>query len=124
VYRESLLASYQLHVTVHRSGGGVDAYAHWECSSIRHPYAHYLARGYSAEKGVGMMRSALEERTDRHGITWSIDSPHRRYARYISLLRTVSAPLARRVADPPERFDGGLTEETPGLLQRVGSILR
>ena len=124
VYRESLLASHQLHVTIHRSDGGVDAYAHWEYSSIRHPYRHYLAREYSAEKGVEMMRSALEERADRHGIAWSIDSPHRRRTWYVSLLRTVSEPLAREVAGIPERFDGGLTEETPGLLQRVSSALR
>ena len=71
-----------------------------------------------------MMRSALEERADRHDIAWSIDSPHRRRTWYISLLRTVSEPLAREVAGIPERFDGGLTEETPGLLQRVSSALR
>ncbi len=124
VYRESLLASHQLHVTIHRAETGVDTYAHWEYSSIRHPYRHYLAREYSAEKGVGMMRSVLEETTDRHDISWSIDSPHRRHTWYISLLRTVSEPLARRVADIDERFNGGLTEQTPGLLQRASSVLR
>ena len=123
VYRESLLASHQLHVTIHRAGGGIDTYAHWERSSIRHPYRHYLARGYSADKGVGVMRSALEE-ADRHGIAWSIDAPHRRRTWYISLLRTVSEPLADRVTDTRERFDGALTEETPGILQRAVSVLR
>lgn len=124
VHRESLLASHQLHVTIHRSDAGVDTYAHWEYSSIRHPYRHYLAREYSAEKGVRMMRSALESIMDEQDITWTINSPHRRHTWYISLLRTVSEPLARKVADVPDRFDGGLTEKTPGFVQQISSALR
>ncbi len=124
VYRESILADYQLHVTIHRAETGVQTYAHWEYSSIRHPYRHYLAREYSADTGVRMMRSVLERTTDRFGISWHIKSPHRRYTWYISLLRVVSEPLARRVADVSERFEEGLTEGSPGIFQRVSSALR
>lgn len=116
VYRESLLAAYQLHVTIHRAETGVQMYAHWEYSSVRHPYRHYLTREYSAETGVRMMRSILAETTDRFGISWETTSPYRRYTWYISLLRTVSAPLAHRAADVADRFKGGLTEPGSGIL--------
>ena len=124
VYRDSLCADNQLHVTIHRAENGVRVYAHWESSSIRHPYRHYLAREYSAETGVRMMRSTLAEATDQFGISWGIESPHRRYTWYVSLLRTVSKPLARNVADVADRFEGGLTEGTPGLFQRVSSTFK
>lgn len=124
VYRESLLADYQLHVTLHREETGIQTYAHREYSSIRHPYRHYLAREYSAEAGVRVMRSVLEETTNGFGISWDIKYPHRRYTWYISLLRTVSEPLAHRAADVSDRFKAGLTEETSGLFQRVVSTLR
>ena len=116
VFRESLLADYQLHVIIHEAESGIQTYAHWEYSSIRHPYHHYLAREYDPETGVQMMRSILTETSDRFGISWGIKSPHRRYTWYISLLRAVSEPLARRVADVSERFEGGLSEETSGLV--------
>lgn len=124
VYRESLLTDYQLHVTIHRAETGIQTYAHWEYSSIRHPYRHYLAREYSAETGVRMMRSVLDQTAERFDVSWGIKSPHRRYTWYISLLRTVSEPLARRVVDVSDRFEEGLSRETPGIVQRVASVLR
>jgi hypothetical protein len=68
VWRASPLASYQLHVILHELNevDGVDVYAHWECSWIRHPYKHYVARGYDAEKGVELTRRWL---TDDDGKT-------------------------------------------------------
>ena len=62
VWRPSPLSSWQLHVVLHdlEGGEGVDVYAHWECSWIRHPYNHYVARGYDAEKGVELTRAVLE----------------------------------------------------------------
>lgn len=124
VHRESFLADHQLHVILHQAETGIQAYAHWEYSSIRHPYRHYLAREYSAETGVRMMRSVLEETSDRFGLSWRIKSPHRRHTWYISLLRTVSEPLASRVAGVSDRFSGGVTEESPGVFQRVSAALR
>ncbi|NUE03555.1 hypothetical protein HUB97_13785 [Halorubraceae archaeon YAN] len=124
VYRESLFADYQLHVTIHRAESGIQTYAHWEYSSIRHPYRHYLAREYSAETGVRMMRSVLERSENRSGISWNITASYRRYTWYISLLRTVSEPLARRVADVSDRFKGGLTEGKSGIFQRISTTLR
>jgi hypothetical protein len=68
VWRASPLASYQLHIILHEldEADGVDVYAHWECSWIRHPYKHYVARGYDAEKGVELARKWL---TDDDGKT-------------------------------------------------------
>ena len=62
VWRPSPVSSHQLHVVLHdlEGGEGVDVYAHWECSWIRHPYNHYVARGYDAEKGVELTRRILE----------------------------------------------------------------
>ena len=69
VYRDHLLADDQLHVVLHTLGDDevddddderVDVYAHWERSWIRHPYAHYVARGYDAEKGVEITKRLLE----------------------------------------------------------------
>ena len=63
VYREHLLADDQLHVVLHTEGDDeerVDVYAHWERSWIRHPYAHYVARGYDAERGVEITIRLLE----------------------------------------------------------------
>ncbi|SEW09678.1 hypothetical protein [Natrinema salifodinae] len=61
VWRPSLLADEQLHIVVHdlRNETGVDVYAHWEYSWIRHPYKHYVARGYDAERGVALARRWL-----------------------------------------------------------------
>lgn len=61
VWRPSLLADEQLHIVIHdlENEVGVDVYAHWEYSWIRHPYKHYLARGYDAETGVAIARRWL-----------------------------------------------------------------
>ncbi len=124
VYRESLLADHQLHVILHETDTGVETYAHWEYSSIRHPYRHYLARDYSAEKGVRMMRSVLERTTDGYGISWTIEPTYQRHTWYLSLLRSISDDLARKVVGVREQFKGGLTEESPGVIQRARSVLR
>ncbi|RKD97918.1 hypothetical protein [Halopiger aswanensis] len=61
VWRPSPLADGQLHIVLHalEDGTGVDVYAHWEYSWIRHPYKHYIARGYDAEIGVQLARRWL-----------------------------------------------------------------
>ncbi|WP_418284207.1 hypothetical protein [Halorubrum sp. DTA46] len=124
VSRDSLLADHQLHAILHDGDGGVDVYAHWEYSSIRHPYRHYLARDYDAETGVRLTRSILSDTAAEHDISWTIESRHRRHAWYFDLLRTVSEDLASRVADVQERFLGGLTSESDGIVQRAVSALR
>lgn len=63
VYRDSALASRQLHVVLHALEDReecVDVYAHWECSWIRHPYRHYTKQGYDAETGVELTRRLLD----------------------------------------------------------------
>ena len=122
VHRKSLLADHQLHVIIHQTEDGIDLYAHWEYSSIRHPYRHYLARDYSAETGVQMMRTILNDNAD--GISWEIQSSPRRHTWYISLLRAVSDSLARRFAEMPDRYDGGLRDERSGIIRRGISLLR
>lgn len=124
VYRESLLADHQLHVILHQTETGVETYAHWEYSSIRHPYSHYLARHYSASKGVRIMRAVLEETASKDDLSWTIESPYQRHTWYISLLRRVSDKLTSRVIGVRDRYTGGLTEETPGIVHRASSILR
>lgn len=124
VYRESLLTDHQLHTILHKTETGIETYAHWEYSSIRHPYRHYLARDYSASKGVQIMRTVLEETADDHGISWTIEPSHQRHTWYISLLRAISKDLARRVVDVRDRFAGGLTKESPGIAQWANSVLR
>ena len=120
VYRDSVLADHQLHVILHQAEEDVAVYAHWEYSSMRHPYRHYLARDYDAEKGVKLLRSVLEETTAGYGISWTIEPSHRRHSWYLSLMRMVSVDLARYVAGVRERFDGGLTEESPGIVHLNG----
>ena len=59
VWRRHPLADCQLHVVLHALEDRdecVDVYAHWEYSWIRHPYAHYVARGYDADRGVAITR--------------------------------------------------------------------
>ncbi|RQG99232.1 hypothetical protein [Natrarchaeobius oligotrophus] len=62
VFRRSLFADEQLHVTVFRAGSDrIDTYAHWEHSWIRHPIKHYRAHGWNTSAGVSTMRSLLRE---------------------------------------------------------------
>lgn len=93
VWRPSPLADEQLHVVLHdlEDTEGVDVYAHWECSWIRHPYKHYVARGYDAERGVALARQWLvdyeEERLNgSDGIAYEIDdSLSRKASEYLFL---------------------------------------
>ncbi|RQG96478.1 hypothetical protein [Natrarchaeobius chitinivorans] len=92
VWRSSPLADYQLHVVLHdlEDAEGVDVYAHWECSWIRHPYKHYVARGYDAEKGVELARRFLTaydgDRLEGTGIEYEVDdSLSRQASEYLSL---------------------------------------
>ncbi|RQH01190.1 hypothetical protein [Natrarchaeobius oligotrophus] len=92
VWRSSPLADYQLHVVLHalEDGEGVDVYAHWECSWIRHPYKHYVARGYDAETGVELARRWLTgyagDELEGTGVEYEIDdSLSRRASEYLSL---------------------------------------
>lgn len=79
VWRPSMLSSYQVHVVLHElaDGNGVDVYAHWECSWIRHPYKHYVGRGYDAEKGVEILRrwfSTIDVSEASVDISFEVDS--------------------------------------------------
>ena len=92
VWRASPLADYQLHVVLHEleDGAGTDVYAHWECSWIRHPYNHYVARGYDAEFGVELARRWLTgydgDEIHGTGIDYEIDrSISRQASEYLSL---------------------------------------
>ncbi|ELY50056.1 hypothetical protein [Natronolimnohabitans innermongolicus] len=93
VWRASPLADMQLHVVLHEveNTEKVDVYAHWECSWIRHPYKHYVARGYDAEKGVELARRWLinydeECLNGSDGIGYEVDdSFSRRASEYLSL---------------------------------------
>ena len=80
VWRPSPLADHQLHIVLHaiEDAEKVDVYAHWELSWIRHPYKHYVARGYDAEKGVRLARKWLVDYERRclngsDGIAYEID---------------------------------------------------
>ncbi|WP_226480183.1 hypothetical protein [Natrinema amylolyticum] len=91
VWRPSPFADEQLHVVIHdlENEPGVDVYAHWEYSWIRHPYKHYLARGYDAETGVAMARRWLvdgDELAVGPGVEYEIDhSLARRASEVLSL---------------------------------------
>ncbi|ELY51830.1 hypothetical protein [Natronorubrum bangense] len=93
VWRESPLADNQLHIVLHEleDAEKVDVYAHWECSWIRHPYKHYVARGYDAQKGVELARRWLVDAGDERlngssGIEYEIDdSLSRRASQYLSV---------------------------------------
>ncbi len=92
VWRPSALSSYQLHIVLHEleDAEGVDVYAHWECSWIRHPYKHYVARGYDAEKGVRLARRWLSsydgDTIEGQGVDYEIDnSVTRRASEYLSV---------------------------------------
>ena len=64
VWRESLLATKQLHVmTFQRTNGGTDCYAHWEYSAINPTTAlkHYRGKDYSPKKGERMLEEKLPE---------------------------------------------------------------
>ncbi|WP_254761577.1 hypothetical protein [Natrinema marinum] len=79
VWRPSLFADEQLHIVLHdlENEAGIDVYAHWECSWTRHPYHHYVARGYDAEKGVALARRWLvdgDELAFGPGIDYEIDN--------------------------------------------------
>lgn len=123
VYRESLLADHQLHAILHETDAGTEMYAHWEYSSIRHPYQHYLARHYSAEKGVAKMHSTLDELGEVEGIDWTIEPTYQRHTWYVDLLHSISRGATERVFEVPKRFRDGLTPESPGLVQRAASRL-
>ncbi len=110
VWRSSPLASYQLHIVLHdlENETGVDVYAHWECSWIRHPYNHYVARGYDAEKGVELARRWLEQYDgdvvgNGSGLEYEIDtSLERRLSESLSLsyyqLEELSAGIRDRIS--------------------------
>jgi hypothetical protein len=85
VRRESLFADWQLHLVLHATDEGhVDVYAHWEYSWITHPYKHYAAREYDAEKGVQLARARLGKYDGERfpeGLPYEIESPYRRRLR-------------------------------------------
>ncbi len=92
VWRPSLGSLWQLHVVLHAltddPDDRVDVYAHWECSWIRHPFRHYVARGYDAETGVELARRWLTgyDGDAIDGLEYEIDdSIERRLSERLSL---------------------------------------
>lgn len=70
VRRKSPLATWQLHVTLFRTGHGtVEVFAHREYSWLRHPYKHYTQDGWDTRGGVERLRSLLSD----HGIPFWIE---------------------------------------------------
>lgn len=135
VWRPSLFADEQLHVVVHdlENEPGVDIYAHWECSWIRHPYRHYLSRGYDAEKGVAITRRWLidgDELEYGPSIDYEIDNSFaRRASEYLSLsyyrvIESVGAIKSKLpfvdAADRPQiiKRDGARNSVSPTITER------
>ncbi|ADD04662.1 uncharacterized protein Nmag_1078 [Natrialba magadii ATCC 43099] len=132
VWRPSPLSSYQVHIVLHEleNEAGVDVYAHWECSWIRHPYKHYATHGYDAEKGVTLARRWLTnyagEELEGRGIEFEIDdSPARQASEYFSLsYYQIEEHLAAiRSTLPFMDGDGSLTidrdDERDGVSPRI-----
>ena len=136
VWRPSPLSSWQLHVVLHELEEReecVDVYAHWECSWIRHPYKHYVARGYDAEKGVELTKAWLEEYDGDavEDLEFDVDTTLvRRLSDHFSLsyywVKERSLALRSRVplvdGDPTDRLtresDGDRDEVSPRITDR------
>ncbi|XVH30568.1 hypothetical protein ACNS7O_09170 [Haloferacaceae archaeon DSL9] len=123
VRRDSVLSEWQLHVVLHAADDEtVDVYAHWEYSWITHPYRHYLAREYDAEKGVERARALLADYESERfpdGLPYEDHEPRRQVVEYLffayhglyelwstrdvvspSVREAVSSPLAEAVPLP------------------------
>jgi len=63
VWRSSLFADRQLHVTLfdNEDDGSYDVLAHWELSWIRHPIKHYRSEGFDPVGGREEMVNRLAE---------------------------------------------------------------
>ncbi|MFD1511828.1 hypothetical protein [Halomarina rubra] len=127
VWRDSLLADWQLHVVLHAvDGGAVDVYAHWEYSWVTHPLEHYAGRGYDAEKGVRLARSWLADHDGEQfpeGLPYRVESAaYRRgrellYAVYHELEGTeVARYLDPFVADRRARGVDGRPNVSPRIV--------
>ncbi|GAB3668967.1 hypothetical protein [Halopiger thermotolerans] len=133
VWRPSPLADGQLHVVLHalEDDTGVDVYAHWECSWIRHPYKHYVTRGYDADLGVELIRRWLtsyggDELVDIE-VPYEIDSSFsRRASERLSLsyywLEDAIAAVEDRVPHvedvPPETDRTGNDDISASIVER------
>jgi hypothetical protein len=117
VWRESPLADMQLHLVLHATDEGhVDVYAHWEYSWITHPYKHYAARGYDAEKGVRMARRRLADHESQrfpNGLPHEISAPYRRELRelFYRFYHRATDFLAARGLPVPSLSDGTEDDE-------------
>ncbi|ELY40061.1 hypothetical protein [Natronorubrum tibetense] len=124
VWRASPLADMQLHIVLHEveNAEKVDVYAHWECSWIRHPYKHYVARGYDAEKGVELARRWLinydeECLNGSDGIDYEVDDSFTRQAsEYLSIsyYQVEEAVASARSRLPYVSGDGSLEIDREG----------
>lgn len=129
VWRPSPLADDQLHIVLHEveNADKVDVYAHWECSWIRHPYKHYVARGYDAEKGVQLARRWLVNYDEKclngsDGIDYEIDdSLSRTASEYLSVsyYRVEEAVANVRSRLPYVEGDGSLEIDRDGERDAV-----
>lgn len=132
VWRASPLADNQLHIVLHEleDESGVDVYAHWECSWIRHPYKHYVARGYDADLGVELARRWLTDyggdELEGTAVEYEIDSSaSRRLSEYLSLsyyqLEDVFAAIRSRVPqlDDEEDLDIDRDGERDSVSPRI-----
>ena len=124
VWRASPLADMQLHIVLHEveNAEKVDVYAHWECSWIRRPYKHYVARGYDAEKGVELARRWLinydeECLNGSDGIDYEVDDSFTRQAsEYLSIsyYQVEEAVASARSRLPYVSGDGSLEIDREG----------
>lgn len=128
VWRESPLDDWQLHVVLHATDEGhVDVYAHWEYSWITHPYKHYAARAYDAERGVRLTRTwlaAYEGERFPEGLPWEIADPYRRELRelWYRFYHRAAEFLAARglpVSSIPFLPDDGSDEGRPNVSPRI-----
>ncbi|OVE85556.1 hypothetical protein [Natronolimnobius baerhuensis] len=132
VWRASPLADNQLHIVLHEleDESGVDVYAHWECSWIRHPYKHYVARGYDADLGVELARRWLTDyggdELEGTAVEYEIDSSaSRRLSEYLSLsyyqFEDMFAAIRSRVPqlDDEDDLDIDRDGERDGVSPRI-----
>ncbi len=132
VWRASPLADNQLHIVLHEleDESGVDVYAHWECSWIRHPYKHYVARGYDADLGVELARRWLTDyggdELEGTAVEYEIDSSaSRRLSEYLSLsyyqFEDMFAAIRSRVPQLDDEDDLDIDRDANAMACRRGS---
>lgn len=118
VWRQSPLASRQLHVVAHKREGeaAFDIYAHLERSTIAEPVNHYRKVEYDAEAGIEMFRDMLawHHRNNPDAPRYEIHPPHHRlYGWALRLVSYVSTPAAAELGRRIEALEHRLRRLRP-----------